>query len=213
MAGDFSICRPVSLSDAKPLVLGSASPRRRALLAELGLPLAFLSADIDEAPNAAESPGAYLERIVAAKLFAVADKLRGDAWAALLVADTIVVVDGAIVGKPEDAAQARQMVTRLCGRTHVVMTRYAIARPPESSAIIVARTVETRVSMRSATDREIARYVATGEGLDKAGAYAVQGLGAFLIESITGSYTNVVGLPVCEVIRDLVEHRVLDGFP
>lgn len=165
---------------------------------------------MDESVAPGEGAAAYLHRVVDAKLAAVGAEATADVGG-LLVADTSVVVDDEILGKPADAREAAEMLRRLVGRAHVVMTRYAIARPgPER---VSARTVETRVVMRGASADEIARYAATGEGFDKAGGYAIQGIGAFLVERIEGSYSNVVGLPQCEVVRDLLDAGLLHGFP
>lgn len=196
-----------------PLVLGSASPRRRELLSGLGVPIVVAPADVDETVIAGEAPLAYLERVVGKKLGAVALGPNAPMGSAVLVADTTVVIDGAILGKPSDVTDAQALLARIVGRTHLVYTRYAIARAPEPGVVLAARTVESRVSMRQASSEEIRRYAETGEGLDKAGAYAVQGIGAFLIERIDGSYSNVVGLPACEVIQDLVTTGLLARFP
>jgi septum formation protein len=194
-----------------PLILGSASPRRREILSGLGLTLVVLPADIDESVRAGESPAAYLERIVQEKLEAVTSRLGAQPAAAVLVADTSVIIDGDILGKPSDSADAVRLLTRLCGRVHRVHTRYAIGRP--DGALAVARTVTTEVTLRAASADEIERYARSGEGLDKAGAYAAQGIGSFLVERVNGSYTNVVGLPACEVVLDLKQHGMLGPFP
>jgi septum formation protein len=196
-----------------PLVLGSASPRRLALLSELGLAVRVVTAAIDEAPEPGEAADAYLARVVRDKLRAVASELDAAPFAALLVADTSVVVDGEILGKPEDATDAERLLRLIVGRTHTVFTRYAIALPADPARPARERTVATNVQMRAATAAEIAGYARSGEGLDKAGAYAVQGLGSFLVERIEGSYANVVGLPVCEVVVDLRDLGLLDRFP
>jgi septum formation protein len=196
-----------------PLVLGSASPRRREILTGLGIPLRLLPAHVAEELRAGESPLGYIERIVAEKLAGVAELVQSAECAGILVADTIVVVDGAVLGKPDDVADAARLLGLIAGRSHTVYTRYAVARAPELGAAAVARTVESRVTMRAASADELARYAATGEGLDKAGAYAVQGIGAFLVERIEGSYSNVVGLPACEVIVDLLRIGLLEQFP
>lgn len=197
-----------------PLVLGSGSPRRRDLLSDLGIPFVARPADIDEERQPGERPEPYVERIVATKLRGVTT-LLGDERpnAAVLVADTIVVVDGAAIGKPRDVEEARHTLSRLVGRRHVVLTRYAVAHSPRRDTPARARTVRSEVEMREASDDEIRRYAGSGEGLDKAGAYAVQGLGAFLVRGIFGSYTNVVGLPVCELVSDLMELGLLRDFP
>lgn len=196
-----------------PLVLGSASPRRREILSGLGIPLRLLPAHLDEELAPGESPLGYIERIVSDKLAAVARLAASSACAGALVADTIVVVDGEVLGKPADVADAQRLLGRLVGRSHTVYTRYALARQPALADVAVARTVESKVTMRAASADEVARYAATGEGLDKAGAYAVQGIGAFLVERIEGSYSNVVGLPACEVIVDLLRVGLLERFP
>lgn len=204
-----------AISATTPLVLGSASPRRRDILTGLGVPIEVLAADVAEAVRASEGPDAYLERIVRDKWRAVRELVlgRGAGERAVLVADTIVVIDEAILGKPVDDADAERLLAQITGRTHVVKTRYAIARADAVSRPDVERTVETRVTMRGASVAEIRRYVQTGEGRDKAGAYAAQGIGAFLIERIEGSYTNVVGLPACEVVTDLGALGLLAEFP
>lgn len=187
---------------AHPLVLGSGSPRRREIISALGLPFQVLAADIDESLRPGEAPLAYLERIVTDKLAAVRARLGDAPHAAILVADTSVVVDDDVLGKPADVADAARLFARIAGRAHSVCTRYAIGLAGETG-VEIARTLETRVHVRAASGGEIAAYAATGEGLDKAGAYAAQGLGSFFIERIVGSYSNVIGLPACELLSDL----------
>lgn len=204
----------VTINSEHPLCLGSASPRRRELLSGSSIPLRIVVGDIDEEPEPAEFPLRYLERVVNDKLQAVAK--RGpelDGCAALLVADTIVRIEDEVIGKPKDLADALVLLQRLSGREHIVHTRYAISLPGSFARASVEHTVTSRVSLRAAPDSLLQRYAATGEGLDKAGAYAVQGIGAFLVESIQGSYSNVVGLPVCEVVSDLMRIGVLRDFP
>ena len=200
------------ISAEMPLLLGSASPRRRDILCGLGLQIRVEPADIPEHVIAKELPLDYVERIVEEKLSAVAARATG-AFSGLLVADTVVVIDGDILGKPSDVADARRLLRRIAGRTHTVYTRYAISLPDAPETSRIARTVATEVSLRAASLDEITRYAESGEGLDKAGAYAAQGLGAFLIERIAGSYSNVVGLPACEVIVDLRALGLLGHFP
>jgi septum formation protein len=205
-----------------PLLLGSASPRRRDILGSLRLPFVVLPADVVEDVLANETPHPYLERIVLAKLAAIWARLEREGVpagapqgvAAVLVADTTVVIDGSIVGKPSDVADAVVILSRLVGRTHEVFTRYAIARAePGEGGVLAARTVRTEVRLRAATVAEVRAYARTGEGLDKAGAYAAQGIGAFLVEGVTGSYSNVVGLPACELVGDLTRLGLLAAFP
>lgn len=190
------------------LLLGSGSPRRREILANLRVAVVVHVAGADESTRAGEGPEAYLERVVLAKLSAVSAiyapsagaSAEAKATAAVLVADTSVIDAGAILGKPKDAAEAEEMIARLAGRTHEVWTRFAVGGPQAPSRVLHAETVVTRVTFRPLTPARIRSYAESGEGLDKAGAYAVQGLGAGLVATIEGSYTNVVGLPACEVL-------------
>ena len=201
------------ISASSPLLLGSGSPRRRDILAGLGIPLHVAPPNVPETEHPGEAPLAYLERIVGEKLRGSASALEAGAFSAALVADTIVVLDERILGKPRDVADAEALLERLAGRTHRVFTRYAVARAGAPLEPIIARTVESSVTIRAASASEIAGYARTGEGLDKAGAYAIQGIGAFLVERIEGSYTNVVGLPACEVVLDLIATGLLERFP
>ncbi len=200
------------ISPAVPLLLGSASPRRRDILLGLGLAIRVAPADIPEHVGERETPLEYATRIVAEKLAAVGLKAELP-YAGILVADTIVVIDGDVLNKPADIAEAERLLGRIAGRTHTVYTRYALSLPDEPTVAKVARTVATEVTLRKASSSELARYAASGEGLDKAGAYAAQGLGAFLIERIAGSYSNVVGLPACEVVLDLQALGLVEHFP
>jgi septum formation protein len=200
------------ISSESPLLLGSASPRRSDILRGLGIPIRVAPADIPEHVQGAEQPLDYVSRIVGEKLAAVAARADG-AFAGVLVADTIVVIEGDILGKPVDVADAARLLGRIVGRTHTVYTRYAVSLADAPHLIRAARTVATEVSLRAASAEEITRYAESREGLDKAGAYAAQGLGAFLIERLAGSYSNVVGLPACEVVLDLRELGLLAHFP
>lgn len=183
------------------VILGSGSPRRHALLSDVGIPLRVVVGDVDERCHAGEAPESYLERIVDAKRSAVCALLPPAEHSFVLVADTIVCLGESILGKPADDADALNMLTRLSGTAHTVMTRYALAR--RSGAELRQQTVKTAVHMRATQGSLLAAYVATGEGRDKAGAYAIQGGGAALISRIEGSPSNVVGLPLCEVLADL----------
>lgn len=204
------------LSEAEPLLLGSGSPRRREILANLGIPALVAPVDVDETVRPSENAEAYLTRIVTAKLvgsccaFAKAEEVsRGDtlkgvniagAAGAVLVADTSVIDDGAVLGKPTGIEDAERMIARLAGRTHEVWTRFALGAPQEPARAVHEETVKTRVTFRPLTAERVRAYVATGEGVDKAGGYAVQGRGAGLVSRIEGSYSNVVGLPACELM-------------
>jgi septum formation protein len=187
------------------LVLGSASPRRREILERVGIRHMVVAGCADETVLPEERVLPYLTRVVALKLQAVAAALPADLAArqpAILVADTSVVLEGDILGKPTDEGDARRMVARLSARTHEVYTRFAIAlhRENETSEIAHAETVVTHVSFRALSANEIETYARQGEGADKAGGYAIQGLASGFVSRIEGSYTNVVGLPASEVI-------------
>jgi septum formation protein len=190
-----------------PLGLGSRSPRRRELLETVRIPVAVLAAEADESVRPSDSPASYLERVTLAKLEAAVRTHAGARVGAWLAADTVVLVDGVILGKPTDVADAERMIALISGRAHQVETRFVIADP--EGRVLVATTVRSDVLFRTLDAGEIAGYAASGEGLDKAGAYAVQGLGSFAIARIEGSYTNVVGLPVCEVVVALKGHGLL----
>ncbi|MFO7178944.1 MAG: nucleoside triphosphate pyrophosphatase [Pseudomonadota bacterium] len=201
------------ISAETPLVLGSASPRRRDILESLRIPFRVVPADVAEHVRAGEPPTEYLERVVRDKLTAVAARVPSTGIAGVLVADTIVVLDEQILGKPADVNEAVHLLTRLVGRTHTVYTRYAISSGEQPAHILCARTVQSQVTLRAASAAEVRRYAESGEGLDKAGAYAAQGLGAFLVQRIEGSYANVVGLPACELVEDLLRVGLLRDFP
>jgi septum formation protein len=201
------------IDENTPLLLGSASPRRREILSGLGIPIRVSPADVVEDVWPGEAPLAYLERVVEDKLSAVAARAAAARSAALLVADTTVVLGDRVLGKPRDTREAEELLSQLAGRTHVVYTRYAFRALGSADGAVYRRTVESKVTLRGASPDELRRYAATGEGLDKAGAYAVQGMGAFLVERIEGSYTNVVGLPACELVQDLLSAGLLSHFP
>jgi septum formation protein len=179
-----------------PLILASASSRRHALLAACGIPFEIIPACIDEDPFPNESAEVYVRRLALAKAQAVAQHHLG---AVVLGADTTVTIDGVLLGKPETPDVARQMLHRLCGRAHEVVTGVAVVGSGVACSAdreYVSEVVASRVLTRHFTDATIEWYIRTGEPLDKAGAYAAQGLGAALVERIEGSYTNVVGLPL-----------------
>jgi septum formation protein len=196
-----SAATPLSkITPSTPLVLGSGSPRRREILTSLGVAFVVRAPDADEAVRPGETDDVYLPRVVLAKLAAVrASITTADRAAAVLVADTSVVLEGAILGKPADEADALAMITRLAGRTHEVHTRFAIGAAYTDEAPRHAETVATRVTFRAIDDDEARAYAATGEGMDKAGGYAVQGRASAFVSRIDGSYGAIVGLPACEV--------------
>ena len=171
------------------LVLASASPRRRDLLAGLQLDFEVRSAEIDESALTDELPEDHVLRLARAKAQAVA-------WPGELVlaADTVVVLEGRILGKPADPAEAHQMLSSLTGREHDVYTGVALFEPDRDT--LVSATDRSEVRIAALDKDEISWYVSTGEPLDKAGSYAIQGLGALFVERVVGNYTNVVGLPL-----------------
>lgn len=179
------------------LVLASASPRRRALLAELGVPFEVVPSDLPEALTPALPVPAAVAELARAKARAVAGRLAGPL--VVLAADTVVVVDGRVLGKPATREEARCMLRALRDRTHEVTTGVALVRVPDGTE--AAESVVTRVTMRAFTDAELEAYLETGEPADKAGAYAVQGAGGRLVAAVEGCYSNVVGLPLTTTAR------------
>lgn len=179
------------------VTLASASPRRRDLLERLGLELTVAPADVDETPRPGETPEVYVARVAADKARVARGRAPG-AW--IVAADTTVTVDGDILGKPEDPAEARRMLVRLAGRSHRVLTGTIVVSPDGRER---TRVVETEVVFRPLGEREVERYVASGEWEGKAGGYGAQGVAAGFITEIHGSYTNVVGLPLAEIAVDL----------
>lgn len=190
------------------IVLASRSPRRRALLEGLGFELTVLPANIPEVPLPGEDGVAYTRRLAAEKARITVPKLTADQW--VLAADTTVVCDGVLLEKPTDVDDAMRMLRMLRGRWHEVTTSFCWLHRDGRS---VVRDVTTRVKFLDLPDDVLARYVATGEPMDKAGAYGIQGLGSTLCERIEGSYTCVVGLPVAAVVAALIDVGGLTEFP
>ncbi|MBZ5486635.1 septum formation inhibitor Maf [Halomonas aquamarina] len=182
------------------LCLASASPRRRDLLASIGVPVSVLPSDVDETPYPGEQATAYVTRLAIAKANAAIPHTP----LPTLGSDTAVVIDGAILGKPVDASDAAAMLRRLSGRTHQVVTAVAVTGP----CGVLYRCVSTDVALRRITAQEIDRYWLTGEPADKAGGYAIQGLAAVFVEAIKGSYSAVVGLPLHETAQLLHQQGV-----
>jgi septum formation protein len=196
-----------------PLVLASASPRRREILAQLGLAFRVEESGVAE-PEPAEgvAPESHARALAALKAEAVAERVAPDpALPFVLGADTLVVVRGRILGKPADDGDAVRMLMVLAGRSHEVITAVALRRADGGHASGVS--VKTRVAFRAFDVDTARRYVATGEGRDKAGAYAAQGIGAGLVRAVEGSYSNVVGLPAVETIELLSAAGVLERWP
>lgn len=186
---------PGALPGPVPLVLASASPRRTELLTGLGIPHRVDPARVPEELLPGETAEAHVERLAREKARTVAARRPG-AW--VLAGDTVVVRDGEILGKPRDAGHAREMLTALSGREHRVVSGLALAEPGTDR--IHARSDAARVVFRELTEREITEYVATGEPLDKAGGYGIQGMGGALVTRVEGDYFTVVGLPVSGLV-------------
>ncbi len=174
------------------IILASGSPRRRELLASLGLSFEVYKPDVDESHSESENPEGLCARLSRLKAEAGAERFRD---ALVIAADTIVVIDGQVLGKPADRDDAVRMLTALQGRTHEVLTGLSVGR----NGKVITHVEHTLVKFRALSEKEILAYVATGESSDKAGAYAVQGKGSLLVEGIDGDYFNVVGLPVCRL--------------
>ena len=187
-----------------PLVLASTSPRRRWLLEKLGRAFDVLPPEVAELARTGEAPGAFAQRMAEEKAADVAAR-RADAW--ILAADTVVALDSEALGKPANAPDAARMLRALAGRAHTVFTGVALLMPGGDRAECMV--IATPVVFRPLADAEIRAYLATGEPFDRAGAYAIQGEGAHLIDRVEGSYTNVIGLPLPEVAAWLRRWRIL----
>ncbi|MBB3047123.1 septum formation protein [Litorivivens lipolytica] len=183
------------MSQVEPvqLILGSQSPRRRELLAQLGVRFSVISADIDETPRTAESAADCVRRLAESKAAAVWKRQPVPALP-VLAADTVVVIDDDILGKPETVEDACAMLARLSNREHEVMTAVCLVAGDKSESLVQT----SRVSFATLTAQEIRAYVATGEPMDKAGSYGIQGLAAAFVRELQGSYSGVVGLPLYE---------------
>ncbi|HEV7489011.1 MAG TPA: Maf family protein [Thermoanaerobaculia bacterium] len=179
-------------------ILASQSPRRRELLASIGLAFDVIPSDVPEVHQAGESPEEYVARLSRDKAAAIAAKYN-DAW--IIAADTTVLLGDELLEKPADDADARRMLAMIAGKTHIVYSGVTLQNA--ASGWRDTRVAESEVRMLPLDERDIAWYVSTGEPRDKAGAYAVQGIGAMFIDSIHGSYTNVVGLPLALLFQML----------
>jgi len=186
------------------LILASLSPRRRYLLEQAGLKFEVVSSNIDETNRYASSPEEYVRTVAEAKARNVA-MAYPESW--VIGADTIVLIDNTILGKPTSVHEARNMLIQLSGRVHSVLTGYSICCQKKNR--FFSDIVRTNVLFKELTGAEIEWYIASGEPFDKAGAYAIQGRGARFIRRIEGSYTSVVGLPVCEVVEFLTREGIV----
>ncbi len=191
------------------IVLASASPRRRELLSQLGIAFQVVPSTADETLLAHETPEAHVIRLSRDKAMEVARRQEQfGRW--FIGSDTVVVRDHDILGKPADAVEAAIMLSSLSGRSHRVISGYAVF--DRKSERTLSAAITTKVFFKDLTSREIEGYIATGEPFDKAGSYAIQGIGSFMVPKIEGSYTNVVGLPLCEVIAALEELGAIELF-
>ena len=195
----------MSQSEPHPLILASGSPRRRDLLEQAGLTFRVIPSTLDESSVRVSPPENHVRVLANAKAMEIAE-LYPKSW--VIGADTLVLMGDAVLGKPDSAARARQMLNALSGRTHRVLTGYCICCKGAGRSF--SETVETKVLFKTVSEGEIDWYINTSEPYDKAGGYAVQGLGTFLVKRIEGSYTNVVGLPVCEVMEYLLREGVIE---
>lgn len=185
------------------IILASASPRRRELMANMGLDFRVVVSDADEeSVDSSVPPGIYVQELALLKAAAVAKTVIDNKDAVIISADTIVVKDGKILGKPQDKEDAKRMLRLLSGSSHNVYTGFCVMRL--SDAFTVCKDVSTEVVFRELDDEKIDRYIRTDECMDKAGSYGIQGLGAMLVSHIVGDYFNVVGLPVSE-LADVLE--------
>lgn len=194
----------MEIIDKHKLILASKSPRRRYLLKQAGLDFSVIPSNIDEGLYQCLNPENYVKTIAESKANDISAKYPEN-W--VIGADTVVVIDNSILGKPETKNQARRMLKQLSGKSHFVLTGYCICC--KSKREIFSDVIKTEVLFKNLSHKEIEWYINTDEPFDKAGAYAIQGLGTFLVKSIKGSYTNVVGLPVCEIIEFLIKKKVI----
>jgi septum formation protein len=211
------------------IILASASPRRKELLEKIGFVVREMPANIPEERMEDEAPENYVKRLARDKVLAVVERIRANLYPGdgqppgqsgqlfqnelrwVVGADTVVVVDEHVLEKPVDQADAIRMVSMLAGREHQVITGFCIFDIKKNKEGIQA--VTSGVKFKNAAPKEVESYVSTGESLDKAGGYAVQGIGGYLVEYINGSYTNVVGLPLCQVVEMMQELGAEDVLP
>ncbi len=193
-------------NDKPFLILASESARRRYLLKQAGINFSVIPSGFDESLVEVSAPEIYVKILAESKAKYISDKYP-DSW--VIGADTVVVINGKILGKPISRDNAREMLKDLSGQTHEVITGYCICCKSKERSF--SESVRTKVLFKDLSEDEIEWYIRTKEPFDKAGGYAIQGLGTFLVKSISGSYTNVVGLPVCEVIEFLIKEHII-GF-
>ncbi|MFO0747491.1 MAG: Maf family protein [Myxococcota bacterium] len=215
-----------------PVILASASPRRKELLERLGFTVKVVPPGIDEIRLENETAENFVKRMARTKVLAVVERMQTTLYTDVetgvrraapggvgrtqdtrwvIGADTVVVLGETILGKPKDTAEAAEMLHRLAGNTHRVITGFCIHDLRKNKEGVQA--VATEVRFKRLISSEIEKYIAVGESMDKAGAYAVQGVGAYLVDSIVGSYTNVVGLPLCQTVEMMEEMGAHDILP
>jgi len=187
-------------SHHRSIILASQSPRRRDLLQQAGLSFSVIPSLVEENPIFHVSPEQYVKDLSEQKAAEVSERHPG-CW--VIGADTIVLADGGVLGKPRNRSNARSMLKQLSGKTHVVLTGYTICCKAAQKRF--SETVKTEVTFKNLVDAEIEWYINTEEPFDKAGAYGIQGIGMFMVKRINGSYTNVVGLPICEVMTFFIK--------
>lgn len=190
------------------IILASTSPRRKELLQSVGIKFEVVAPLSDESLLLSENPKDYALRLASEKAISVSQNLEGDFL--VIGADTVVVVDDEILGKPSNVEGARAILSKISGREHHVLTAFSISKP--KNTIMHSEVVDTKVRVKTLEPDEIEGYIKTGEPMDKAGAYGIQGIGSFLIKGIEGSYTNVVGLPLVEVLEALKKLGALRLF-
>lgn len=187
-----------------PIILASQSPRRRYLMKQAGIEFTVIPSSCEERIDPDLSPEACVAQLAEQKAMDIAIR-NPEVW--VIGADTIVVIDGNILGKPSSKTEAASMLRQLSGRTHQVLTAFALIH--SASERTIRRTVSTDVLFKPLSDSEIAWYIGTDEPFDKAGAYALQGIGAFMVKAVYGSYTNVIGLPICELVETLAAEGIV----
>ena len=196
-----------TISKDSPLILASSSPRRKRLLRQIGIPFRARSSHVEETiivEGSLISPGN-----LAVKKAEAAGSASQNNW--ILGADTVVVLGETSLGKPKDAEDAHAMLSQLSGKEHRVITGFCLLDPNRDAAH--TEEITTLVRVKKLTEQEIRGYIATGEPFGKAGGYGIQGVGAFIVESISGSYSNVVGLPLCALVKALCRNGALNTFP
>lgn len=204
MSRPYSVITEYPVAMPSTFILASGSPRRRELLSSLGIAFTVVKTDIDESQRSREAPVDYVRRLSQQKAAAALSQVEGESDLTVLAADTIVVLDGELLGKPADAAEARQMLYRLRSRPHTVCTGLTLLRPAYQPQPSLTEHTCTSVHMRDYSDDEIEGYITTGDPFDKAGGYAIQHPGFHPVARIDGSYSNVVGLPL-ETLQDMLK--------